>query len=43
MYAHTMAQNAIGRKKNELIKMNFGSFRLISKVRILHLLLNIAF
>ena len=43
MYAHTIAQNAIGRKKNELIKMNFGSSRLMSKIRILHLLLNITF
>ena len=42
-YAPTMEQSAKGRKRSELIKVNFGSSKLICKIRILHLLLNIAF
>ena len=42
-YAPTMEQNAKGRKRSELIKVNFRSSKVICKIRILHLLVNIAF
>ena len=38
-----MEQNAKGRKRSELIKVNFRSSKVICKIRILHLLVNIAF